>query len=266
MRIPDEFAARLLNSLRPREREILGLRCLEQFGIPDIAHMLNMKPGTVSGHLSKGLEAVARVVDDSREAAGKLLDDMGETLASRRPRQVVTLMDETATSVAVLPFRQIMGAAVRADKHLSRDVLRYFITEINGKPVSVAEAEAWVLNAPISLGLPIKRALLSVKGIKTEAKFDSELATYFFPVGFAGVELYYERDFDHCPLTLPLPPGRTIMNHFPPVPAQRDQRTRWVPSVWPLRVVDLGEYAKDYDEQMANDAENALRSRRRHIG
>lgn len=261
MRIPDQFAAMLLEALRPRERELLGLYFLQQFSVSEAAHMLRMKPDSVSGHITKGLRGVAKVLDASPDDAREFLDAIGEFTARQHPKQTLSF-GSGALKIDVLPHRTLMGAAVRHDEHLFIDSLRYFVAAANGRPFQVADAEQWALKSPVALGSSVVRELLAIKGIKSPEKYDSEITRYFFPAAFGCVELYYEHDFDHKPLTLPLPPGRTIMQHFPPVPADPRRRTEMLPRTWPFRVVDLGEYAQEYDHAMAEDAERALRSRR----
>ncbi len=264
MNIPNDFAAKLLDGLRAREREILGLVFFEQFSVADVAHMVGIKADSVSGHLSKGLATVGRIIDEEHsEEARELLYNIGEVLARRQPKQVfqVTHGGDTA-AIGVLPHRQVMGGAVDCDSHLASHVTRYFIVEVDSKQVSAAEAERWYGAAPMSLGLRVRRGLLAAKAIKSAEKFDEESNTFFFPAGFGCAELYYERDFDHTPLKLPLPPGSSILDHLPPSPAQVDLRTKLVPHEWRLRVMDLGEHRPEYDEQMGRELEEAARSRR----
>jgi hypothetical protein len=97
-----------------------------------------------------------------------------------------------------------------------------------------------------------------VKRIKPAAKFDDESMRYFFPLGFGGAELYFERDFDHATIELPLPPGRTIFERMPPPPLDIARRAEFVPDVWPLRVMDLGQYTTASNEAMSLDAEEGL--------
>jgi hypothetical protein len=261
MHIPNDFAAKLLDGLRAREREILGLVFFEQFSVPDVAHMVGIKVDSISGHLSKGLATVGRIIGDMDEAR-ELLTNIGELLGRREPKQVFQVAHgQQRAVIGVLPHRQVMGGAVDCDSHLASHVTRYFIVEIDGKQVSAAEAERWYLASPMSLGLRVRRGLLAAKAIKSVEKFDQESSTFFLPAAFGCAELYYERDFDHAPLTLPLPPGSSVLDHLPPSPAQVDLRTKLVPHDWRLRVMDLGEHRPEYDELLAVDAEEASRSR-----
>ena len=262
MRIPDKFAGLLLEALRPREREVLGLHFLDQFEVGEIGHLLRLKPDSVSGHITKGLIAIAKIIDSRPDDARRLLENMGESFARSRPKERLILRDEHI-SVDVLPHRQVMGAAIRHDDHLYTDTLRYFIIGVNGNNVNVSEAEQWAGNAPSSLSSRVVRELLAMKGIKQRQKYDDERVMYFWPATLGCTELYYERDFDHRPIVLPLREGRSIMDHLPPTPAVPDKRKDLVPRTWPFRVVELGEYAKEYDDAMAEDAERALRSRKK---
>jgi len=265
MRIPDKFAALLLDALRPREREVLGLHFFDQFKVGEIAHLLRLKPASVSGHITKGLTAVAKIIDASPDdARDYVLDPMGENLARTRPKARLVLGDERLT-VDILPHRQVMGAAVRSDENLYIDTLRYFIIGVNGERLSVNKAEEWSAQAPVSISSDVVRELLALKKIKALGKYDQEIRRYFWPAAFGCAELYYEHDFDHQRLVLPLPEGRSIMDaeYFPPVPAEPARRTDLVPRTWPFRVVELGEHAKEYDEAMAEDAERALCSRKK---
>jgi len=261
MRIPDKFAALLLDSLRPREREVLGLSAFDQFEIPEIAHLLQINPNSASGHISKGLAKVACIVDSTVDNARDLLEAMGETCARRKPKERLVFKDIT---IDVLPHRELMGAAVRHDEHLSVDTLRYFVVGVNGVDLNVIDAEKWALETEIKLSSNVIRELLHSKNIKSRAKFNKEIVRYFWPFRFGCVELYYARDFDHQARTLPLPPGESILdfNHLPPVPDPTpEMRTNLLPRKWPFRVIELGEYEKTYDDAMAEDAEAALRKR-----
>jgi hypothetical protein len=117
-----------------------------------------------------------------------------------------------------------------------------------------------VLESPVSLGLGVRRGVLDAKRIKPAAKFDRESNRYFFPLGFGSAELYFERDFDHDPLTLPLPPGVSVFGRLPPPPLQVALRRQWVANVWPVRVMDLGEYSERDNDAMSADAEEGLRT------
>lgn len=262
MRIPNDLAAKLLDGLRSREREVLGLVFFEQFSVPDVAHMLGIKADSVSGHLSKGIATVGRIVDDDAQTARELLDNVGEVLGRRRPKHVFRVAHgKDEATVGVLPHREVMSGVVDCSAHLASHVTRYFIVELDGKQVSTDEAERWYGAAPMSLGLRVRRELLALKGIKPVEKFDEESKTFFLPAGFGGAELYYERDFDHVPLRLPLPPGRSIIEHTPPSPASVDLRTKLVPHDWRLRVMDLGEHRPEYEEGISTDVEAALHER-----
>jgi len=81
MRIPDKFAGLLLEALRPREREVLGLHFLDQFEVGEIGHLLRLKPDSVSGHITKGLIAIAKIIDSRPDDARRLLENMGESFA-----------------------------------------------------------------------------------------------------------------------------------------------------------------------------------------
>lgn len=247
MKIPDDFAAKLLDSLRPREREVLGLRYLQQFTDDDIAHLLRVNVGSVYGHAAKGLAKVAAIVADSVDRARWLLDTIGEMRAKQRPKEFLTLAK--GLKVAVFPHRELMGAAVRADEHLFTDALRYFMAG------PVIDGEKWALKSPVALGSAVIRELLHLKDIKNREKFDREISSYFFAAGFGCAELYYEHDLNHQPQYPPL-----FTDRFPPVPVDPARRTELLPDTWPFRVVDLGEYARKYDDAMAEDAERALRS------
>ena len=262
MNIPDQFAAKLLDDLRPREREALGLRYLDQFAIPDVAELLAIKPDSASGHITKGLKAVAKIIGATRNDAEALLDAIGETHARRNAKRTVRLEHRgDGATVGILPHRQIMGGAIRG-AHETAEISAFFLMDVDGQSLSVAAARRWYLDAPLALGLALRRQVLAAKGIKEASVFDQEATTYFFPVGYGAAELYYETNFLHQPLTLPLPPGRTLMEHLPPRPEiDRDQRSTLVPDTWPLRVLDLGEYRPKYDEDLALDAEESLRKR-----
>lgn len=258
MKIPDQFAAKVLDGLRPREREILGLLYFDQFEIQDIAHLLNLKPDSVSGHLSKGVTTVGSLIEGDASDARGLLEVMGETFARRKPKQILRVVHGSeVASVGVLPHREIMGSAVREERS-STDITRYFVVEIDGKPVTTATAESWVRESAAAIDLAVRRGVLAAKGIKQPEKFDEEASSYFWPAGFGCAELYFERDFNHRPLVLPLPPGASVMDHLPPAPIEIARRPNLLPRRWPLRVMDLGEYQKDYDEAMSGDATAGL--------
>jgi hypothetical protein len=256
MKIPDDFAAKLLGDLRPRERAALGLRFMEQFSVSDSAQLLAVKPDSFSGHLTKGVRTVAKILDGKPEEARDVLATMGEWFARQRPKQSIVIEDVV---IDVLPHREVMGGAVNADAHLFLHTLRYFVIGVDGRPLAVQEAEQWAGRTPVAVSSLVIRELLAMKEIKPREKYNAESRTYFWPAAFGCAELYYERDFDHRPLTLPLPEGKSIMDHFPPVPANPRRRSALVPKTWPFRVIDLGEYAKEYDIAMAEDVERALR-------
>jgi hypothetical protein len=260
MKLPDQFAAKLLDSLRPREREALGLRFLDQFSVADMAELLQVKPDSASAHLSKGLSAVAKIISGSVEEARELLDLIGEVHARRKPKQTIRLVHrEDEAVLGVMPHRQVMGGVVR-ESHTASDISSFYIIEIDGRSVSVAEARDWYLRSPLALGLEFRKNVLAMKGIKPASAFEHEANTYFFPVGYGCAELYYERNFLHGPLTLPLANGRTLMDHMPPMPAlDREMRASYLPDGWPLHVMDLGEYRSRYDDDIASDAEEGLR-------
>lgn len=262
MKLPDQFAARLLDGLRSREREVLGLHFFDQFGVGDVAKLLGIKPGSASGHLSKGLSTVAKIVSGTTDEARHLLDDLGEVHARRLPKQVVEITsDEHVVRVGFLPHRQIMGAVVRED-HTASDITAFFITEIDGVQVSVTDARTWYLGSLLALGLGVRKHLLGAKGFKDHVRFEDEASTYFFPFGYGCLELYYEQDFVHPPLTLPLPPGRSLLTHIPEMPPiDRRCRDEHLPDAWRLRVMDLGQYRKHYDDTLVADAEEGLRRR-----
>lgn len=260
MRVPDQFAAKLLDGLRAREREVLGLRYFEQFEVPDIACMLGMNDDSVSGHLSKGVKAMSRILDAEPGDTRRLLEHMGEGLARREPKRVLSIgRGSGKVTVGVLVHRQIMGCAVRED-HQSSDVTRYFIVDVDGRAMTTEDAAHWVLDSSAALGLGVRRGLLDAKRIKDAAKFDDESMVYFFPVGFGGAELYFERDFDHAATKLPLPAGRTVFERTPPTPIDIARRAELVPDVWPLQAMDLGRCTSASSEAMSLDAEDGLRS------
>lgn len=260
MKIPDQFAAKLLDGIRPREREILGLLYFDQFEVPDIAHLLGVMPDSVSGHLSKGVRVVSRIIEGDATDARGMLAAMGELLARAKPKQTLQVgHGSDVASVAILPHREIMGCAVRAE-HTSTDITRYFVVELDGKPVTTATAGTWLGDSAITISLAVRRAVLAAKRIKPTEKFDDETSTYMFPFGFGTAELYFERDFDHKPLVLPLPPGESVLHHYPPVPIRRPSRSAQLPHRWPLRVMDLGEHRNDYAEGMSLHASSALRN------
>src|SRR5262249_34623027 len=158
--------------------------------------------------------------------------------ARRKPKQSIIIGEKKEIVIDVLPHRGIMGGAVRPDEHLSADTLRYFVSGVNGRPFSVEQAEHWSLRSPAAMGSTVVRELLAIKGVKPRAKFDKEIGIYFWPTAFGCVELYYEHDFDHqpptptasgglsigAPLPFPWSDGRSIMDLFPPVPADPRRR------------------------------------------
>src|SRR5262249_663836 len=139
MRIPDDFAAKLLDALRPREREVLGLRFFQQFSIGEMAHLLEMQPDSISGHLSKGVRAVGAILDDPPEGARDVLDGLGELLARRKPKQTIVVGKDKEVEIEVLPHREIMGAALRPETHLFTHTLRYFVAGVNGQSLSAVQ-------------------------------------------------------------------------------------------------------------------------------
>jgi hypothetical protein len=161
MRVPDQFAAKLLDGLRPREREVVGLHYFEQFEVADIACLLDVNGNSVSGHLSKGVKVISRVLDAEPADTRRLLMLMGEVLARRQPKLVLSLGHSSSrVAVGVLTHRQIMGCVVRED-HQSSDITRYFIVEVNGRPLTTEEAAHWVLESSAALGLGVRRGFLA---------------------------------------------------------------------------------------------------------
>jgi hypothetical protein len=200
----------------------------------------------VSAHVTRGEKTVARIIGGSTEQARNLLDALGEVgIEDRPPRTLRWARDGDATSVTIAPYRRVIGAAIR-EEHLEMDMTRYFVTAVDGVIVTPAQAQQWFLRRPTQLGLAIKRALLALKGIKKEAKFDEESLSYFFPFGYGCAELYFERDFDHS---------------FDRATPEQSSRSLWLADLWQLRLLDLGEYKSRYEEDLARDVEAAIRRR-----
>jgi Sigma-70, region 4 len=127
MEIPSQFAAKLLDGLRRREREVLGLHYFEQFDVPEIACMLSVKADSVSGHLSKGVKVASDILGSTTDDARDVFASMGEVLARRHPPQTIRVSHGSkSVEIDVLTHRQIMSCAVR-DDHQPSDVTRYFI-------------------------------------------------------------------------------------------------------------------------------------------